>query len=416
MTSQRILGVLGILAIITLMWIISDEKRKFPWKVVIWGLVIQFSLAIFVLYIPFGVDLFQWLGAKVARFLDFSTFGADFLFGELHSNSKIQMFGFQFAIIVTATIIFFSSIVSILYHWGIMQKVVYSVAWVMERTMGTSGVESLSASANIFIGQTEAPLLIRHYLTKVSRSELNSIMVVGFATIAGGVLAAYVSMGISPTFLITAAVISAPGGLMLSKIVIPQTEPKITLNELGKIEIPKHENVLLALTNGASDGLKLSLNIMAMLLAFISIIAVLDAGLFMFDEFLTGYGITFMPGSFKEILGYIFQPFAYLVGVPANEAHVFGQLFGTKMSLNEFIAFADLSQLIADGKISERTATVATFALCGFANFSSIAIQIGGLGSLVPEKRNEIAKLGFRAMIIGGFTNLLTATIAGLMI
>lgn len=414
--TEKLLGVFGILSILFIMWLISENKKKFPWKVVIWGLIIQFSMAIFVLYIPFGVEVFKWLGAKVADFLDFSEIGADFLFGELHHDNNIPMVGFQFAIIVTATIIFFSSIVSILYHWGIMQKIVYSVAWVMERTMGTSGVESLSASANIFIGQTEAPLLIRHYLSNVSRSELNSIMVVGFATIAGGVLAAYISMGISPTFLITAAVISAPGGLMLSKIVLPQTEKNITLKELNTIEIPKQENVLLALTSGASDGLKLSLNIMAMLLAFISIIAVLDAGLGMIDGFFSGYGITFLPSSFKEILGYIFQPFAYIVGVPFDEAKIFGELFGTKMSLNEFIAFADLSKLIEAGKISERTATLSTFALCGFANFSSIAIQIGGLGSLVPEKRTEIAKLGFRAMIIGSFTNLLTATIAGLMI
>jgi CNT family concentrative nucleoside transporter len=416
MVLEKILGALGIVAIMLTMWIISDNKRKFPWKVVLWGLIIQFSLAVFVLYIPVGVEIFKWLGDKVSTFLDFSKNGSNFLFGKLPSDGQVEMFGFQFAIIVTATIIFFSSIVSILYHWGVMQKIVHSVAWVMQKTMGTSGVESLSASANIFIGQTEAPLLIRHYLSDVSRSELNSIMTVGFATIAGGVLAAYVSMGISPTYLITAAVISAPGGLMLSKIVIPQTNEILTLKDLNKVEIPKHENVLLALTNGASDGLKLSLNIMAMLLAFISIIAVLDAGLLMIDEFFTGYGVTFLPSSFKEILGYVFQPFAYLVGIPSEEARIFGQLFGTKMSVNEFIAFADLSRMIEAGEISKRTATLATFALCGFANFSSIAIQIGGLGSLVPEKKAEIAKLGFRAMVIGSFTNLLTATIAGLMI
>lgn len=416
MSTERILAAFGILFILLVCWIFSENKKAFPTRVVIWGLIIQFTLAVFVLNIPFGVDFFSWLGDRISEFLDFSRSGAIFLFSNIADPENFATFGFQFAIIVTSVIIFFSSFVSVLYHYNIIQRVVKVFAWGMQKTMGTSGIESLSASANIFIGQTEAPLLIRHYLKDASRSELNSIMTVGFATIAGSVFAAYVAMGIEPQHLITAAVISAPGGLMLSKIVIPQTKKTRTLAELDEISIPKNENVLVALTNGAADGLKLALNIMAMLIAFIAIIALLDAGMGLISGTLSGIGIGWFPDSLNELLGYIFLPFAYLTGVPAEEARIFASLFGTKISVNEFLAFADLGELIKSGAISERTATISTFALCGFANLSSIAIQIGGLGALVPEKKAEIASLGFKAMITASFANLLTATIAGLLL
>lgn len=414
--QSKILGILGILVIFFIAWIISEKKKNFPWRVVIWGLILQFSLAIFVLYIPVGIQLFSYLGDLVTDFLQFGLQGAEFLFGNMLEKDLFKTFGFQFAIIVTSTIVFFSSIVSVLYHYNIIQFVVQGIAWIMQKTMGTSGIESLSASANIFIGQTEAPLLIRHYLNQTTKSELHSIMTVGFATIAGSVLAGYISMGITPQYLITAAIISAPGSLMLSKVVIPQTEKVRTKEELKEIEIPKHDNVLVALTSGASDGLKLSLNIMAMLIAFIAIIAIFDAGLFQLNLFGNSLGISWIPDSLNELFGYIFQPFAYLVGIPAEEAKLFGSLFGTKVSINEFLAFAELGELIKSGAISERTAVISTFALCGFANLSSIAIQIGGLGALVPEKKKEISQLGFRAMITANFANLLTATIAGLLI
>lgn len=409
-------NILGILLLFGIAYLISNNKRKFPLRIVLWGLGIQLVLALFVLKIPQGVTAFKWFGDKVSTFLGFAQEGSKFLFGNLINPGQFETFGFQFAIIVTATIIFFSSFVSVMYYYGIMQRVVYAMAWFMEKTMGTSGVESLSASANIFLGQTEAPLLIRHYLKDATMSEMNSIMTVGFATIAGSVLAAYVALGIDPTYLISACIISAPGGLILSKIAMPPEGKTMKLKDIKKAEIPRQDNLLTAITNGASDGLKLSLNIMAMLIAFISLIAVLDWLLGSTSLWLAGIGIENVPGSIREILGYIFMPFAYLVGIPAEEARVFGSLFGTKMAINEFIAFGDLSELIRSGAISQRTITISTFALCGFANFSSIAIQIGGLGSLVPERKSDIAKLGFKAMVIGSMTNLLTATIVSIFI
>lgn len=415
--TERLFSIAGILIIFLVVWILSENKKQFPWRIVIWGLVIQLSLAVFILNVPVGVKLFQWLGEQVSTFLNYSLDSADFLFGKVLDPENSEIFGFQFAIIVSVTIIFFSSFVSLLYHLGIMQRIVFVMAFIMRKTLGTSGVESLSASANIFIGQTEAPLLIRHYLHRVSRSELNSIMTVGFATIAGGVLAAYIQMGISPTILVTASIISAPGGLMLSKVLIPPEKSRVKEDfKLKDFNTPKSDNSIVAITNGASDGLKLALNVMAMVVAFIAMISVLDAFMAFADSNLTKIGIDFFPASLRELLGLIFRPFAFLVGIPTEEAEIFAGLFGTKVSINEFIAYKDLSELIKEGAISARTIKLSTFALCGFANLSSIAVQIGGLSSLAPERKSEIAGLGFKAMIVGALTNLLTTTIAGILI
>lgn len=416
MIMQKLIGVFGIVVIIFLVWLMSENKKKFPWRIVLWGIVLQFSLGFVVLNFPAGIEFFKWFGDQVAIFLNYSNKAAEFLFGNVINPEYSSTFGFQFAVIVSVTIVFFSSFVSILYHFGIMQKVVQGMAWVMMKTMGTSGIESLSGSANVFMGQTEAPLLIRHYIPSATRSEINAIMVCGFATIAGGVMAAFVQMGISATVLITASLISVPGGLYLAKIAIPPMEGTKTFEDLKNVDIPKSESALVAITNGAADGLKLALNIMAMLIAFIALIAVLDAFLNFTSTQLSYVGINFMPNSLREFLGWVFQPFAYLVGIPAEEAKAFGSLVGTKVSINEFIAYADLSAMMKSGAISERTAKLAAFALCGFANFSSIAIQIGGIGAMAPERRSEIAQLGVRAMIIGALTNLLTATIAGILL
>ncbi len=413
---SKLLFVVGIIAIFLLVWLFSEDRKNFPFRIVIWGFILQFSFGIFVLKVDWGVKLFAWIGTQVSTFLNYSLKGADFLFGNALSPDKGDIFGFQFAIIVFCTIIFFSSFVSLLYYYGVMQKIVYWLAWIMQKTMRTSGIESLSASANIFLGQTEAPLLVRNYLKYASRSEINSIMVGGFATIAGGVMAAYISIGIKPEYLITASLISAPGGLMLSKILIPPSKETKTLEEIKNLDIPVAKTPLLAFTNGASDGVKLAVNIMAMLVAFIALIAVVDGGLGLLHIGFEKLGYNGFPASLKEILGYLFMPFAYIVGIPANEAQIFGSLLGTKLALNEFIAYIDLGNLIKEGAISERTAILSSFALCGFANFSSIAIQIGGLGALVPEKKEEIASLGFKAMLIGALTNLLTATIAGILL
>lgn len=409
-------GLLGILVILALVWLLSSDKKHFPVRIVVLGLALQFVFGFIILKFPPGVELFKIFGDSIAGFLNNSLRSAEFLFGNAIKPEQNGIFGFQFAIIITCTIVFFSAFVSILYHYGIIQKIVFGMAWIMQKTLRTTGVESLSASANIFLGQTEAPLLIRHYLKDASTSELFAIMVGGFATIAGGVMAAYIAMGIDPTYLVTASIISAPGGLMLAKIVIPHKETGKSLSDLDKVEIPKANNMLMAITNGATDGITLSINIMAMLIAFIALIAIVDSGFGMLHNWLTPMGITFIPSSFKQLLGYMFMPFAFLTGIPWSEAQAFGGLLGTKLAVNEFLAYADLVELIRLGAISERTATISTFALCGFANFSSIAIQIGGIGSLVPLRKEELAKLGLKAMLTGALTNMLTAVIAGMLI
>mgnify|MGYP005833039289 CR=1 FL=1 len=412
----KLLSILGLCTIFFILWIASKNKKNFPFRLIIFGILLQFTIALIILYIPVTYLLFQWFGDRVRDFLDFSKKGSEFLFGNIGKPENNILFGFQFAIIVSSTIIFFSSFVSVLYRYGIIQKIVYGIAWLMQKTMKTSGVESLAVASNIFLGQTEAPLLVRHYLKNVSTSELFTIMTGGFATIAGGVMAAYIQMGISPVFLISASLISAPGSIILSKILIPPTSDFLSLKEIKNISIPQSSNLLDAITQGAGDGMKLSLNIIAVLIAFISLIALLDSGLNITSQWLAGIGFNYFPNSIKEIFGFIFQPFAYFVGVPASEAKILGSLIGTKISLNEFLAYADLSQLILENKISERTASIATFALCGFANFGSIAVQIGGLGALVPEKRAEIARLGFKAMFVGALVNLLTAIVASFFI
>jgi CNT family concentrative nucleoside transporter len=412
---ERLMSLVGIIVIFFLVWLLSTNKKKFPIRIVIWGIIIQLILGLIVLKLPIGVEFFRWLGDAVTTFLGFSMSGAKFLFGNAINPEQSSVFGFQFAILVSCTVIFFSSFVSILYHYGILQRVVYGMAWVMSKSMGTSGSESLSASANIFLGQTEAPLLIRHYLGTATQSELFAIMVGGFATIAGGVMAAYISMGINATYLISASIISAPGGLMLAKIVMPPLEKGKSLQEIKDIDIPKHSNVISAVSQGATDGVYLSINIMAMLIAFISIIALFDGGLGLIHNSLNSIGLGFIPSSFREILGYLFTPFGYITGIPASEIHAFSSLLGTKIAVNEFLAYADLSALIKSGVLSHRTILISTFALCGFANISSIAIQIAGIGSLAPNRKSEVARFGLRAMITGGLANLLTASIAGLL-
>jgi CNT family concentrative nucleoside transporter len=416
MFIQKAISFIGIFVIMFALWLFSENRKKFPFRVVIWGLILQFSIGALILNFPAGIWFFQWLGDQVSAFLNFSLKGASFLFGNLPDPAHQNVFGYQFAIVITATVVFFSAFVSVLYHYKIMQKLVYAMAWVMEKTMGTSGTESLSATSNIFLGQTEAPLMIRYYLPTATRSEIHTIMVGGFATIAGGVMAAYIQMGIPAEQLITASLISVPGGLMLSKILVPPEGKTLKLSEIQNVETNKADNALIALTDGAGDGLKLALNIMAMLIAFVSVIAIVDQLFLLIHQGFLNIGWSGFPETLKGFFGLIFSPFAYIVGIPQNEVNTFASLLGTKISLNEFIAYADLSQLIHSGAISPRTARLASFALCGFANFSSIAIQIGGLGSLAPTKKSEIAKLGFKGMFVGALVNILTATVAGILI
>ena len=413
MIMQSFIGILGIATIILICWLMSENRRAFPFRIVLIGLSLQVVLGLFMMKLPFGISLIANFGNAVTGFLGLASHGAKMLFGNIADPAYSQTFGFQFALSVLPVIVFFSSVMSVLYHLGIMQYIVKGMSWFMSRTLRTSGIESLSASANVFLGQTEAPLLIKPYLASASRSELNTIMVGGFITIAGGVMAGYIQMGVPATALITASVMSAPAGLMLSKIVIPTTD-RVNTSLDASPALPNSSTMVEAAANGAMDGLKLSSGIAAMLIAFVAIIAGINAGLFGLHEMLAEYSL-WSPKDLKELFGILFRPIGFLIGVPEQDISTFGALLGTKISLNEFLAYADLSKFIKDGILMPKTVTMATFALCGFANFSSIAIQIGGIGSMIPERKKDIAELGLKAMITGALGNLLTATLAGLL-
>lgn len=395
---------LGFVVMMGLAWALSSDRRNIPWRTVISGIVLQLAFALVILKTPGGQAFFLATSDGVKAFLDFSDEGARFVFGD----------GFEehfFAFKVLSTIIFFSSFISVLYHIGILQKIVGVFAVVMRRLMGTSGAESLSAAANIFVGQTESPLLIRPYVAGMTRSELMAVMTGGFATVAGGVLAAYVGMGVSAGHLIAASVMSAPAALVMAKLMVPETEQSQTAGAI-KIEVERPwANVIDAAAQGAADGLKLALNVAAMLLAFRALIAVGDGGLGVVGEWLGLEGLTL-----SMILGWLCAPLALLMGVPWEEARIVGSLIGTKTVLNEFIAYAELSTIIEAGALSERSTVIATYALCGFSNFSSIAIQIGGIGSIAPERKGDLARLGLRAMIAGSLACFQTATIAGILL
>ena len=410
---EKAIGMLGIVFILFFCWLISENKRAFPWRIVIIGLSLQAIIGIFIMKVPFGIALMSGIGSAISGFLSLASHGSQMLFGNIADPAHGKTFGFQFAFSVLPVIIFFSSVMSMLYHLGIMQYIVRGMSWFMSQTLKTSGIESLSASANIFLGQTEAPLLIKPYLTSATRSELNTIMVGGFITIAGGVMAGYIQMGVPASALITASVMSAPAGLMLSKIVIPTNVKDPSSTDLQPV-LPESSTIVEAAANGAMDGLKLAAGIAAMLIAFVAIIAGINAGMLNIHDGLAQYSIWF-PHDLKELFGLIFTPIGYMIGVPIKDIQTFGALFGTKISLNEFLAFADLAEYIKQGNLMPKTVTMATFALCGFANFSSIAIQIGGIGAMIPERKKDIASLGLKAMITGALGNLLTATLAGLL-
>jgi CNT family concentrative nucleoside transporter len=441
-------GIIGILVLVSIAFLLSNNKRKINWKLVIIGLGLQFVFAIFILrseelrasFAPLGwpKDFFNWVSGFFVIVLNFTTEGATFVFGELAKPpGEDGTLGFFFAFQVLPTIIFFASLMSILYYIGFMQTIVKGMAWVMAKLLGTSGAESLSTSANIFVGQTEAPLMIRPYLKDMTNSEILTIMVGGMATIAGGVMAAYIQIlgsayaakhgiplieaqQIFATQLLGASVMAAPAAIVISKIIFPETGEPVTKGTV-KVEVEKNaENVIEAAANGASEGLKLALNVGAMLLVFIALIAMFNYGLifigdlFNWNEFLrASYG---EPLSFQLVLGWIFQFVAFGIGVPWEDSLNFGSLFGIKIVINEFVAYTDMGTMIEAGKIlNEKTIIMLTYALCGFANFSSIGIQIGGLGPLAPNRKSDIAALGIKAVIGGAMATLMTATLAGLL-
>ena len=423
---QNLISLLGIFVLLALAWALSNNRRRFPWRVAGWGLGLQFVLALILLRTPWGQVIFGAARNFVTRLLGFTDAGASFLWGNLYRTSadivananpeqgyiqvtnslsgQLVPIGTVFIIHVLPTIIFFSSLMALLYHVGVMQRIITGVAWVMRRTMGTSGSESLSCAANIFVGQTEAPFVIRPYLPTMTRSEIMAVMVGGFATVAGGVMAAYVRFGIDAGHLLAASVMSAPAALVVAKIMYPETEESATQGTVT-LSVPReYANVLDAAAGGASVGLKLAANVGAMLLAFIALVAMVN------------YGLGWVGLSLQMIFGWVFSPIAWVMGVPWSEAHVFGNLLGTKIAVNEFMGYIGLADAVRDGTLSPRSVVIATYALCGFANFSSIAIQIGGIGTIAPERRSDVAALGLRAMFGGALASWLTATIAGVLI
>ncbi len=392
----------------------------------------------------YGQEIFRSFTDAVAKFLSMALYGAEFLFGNLAKpeyffpqTSTWPGFGYLFAFVVLPTIIFFGGFISILYHFGIMQRLVEAMAKFMSWTMGTSGAETLSCSANIFVGQTEAPLLIKPFLNEMTESELLTIMVGGFATIAGGVLAGYIAMGVNAGHLVAASVMSAPAALVIGKIIYPEVKKSKTA---GMVRIPKMEreqNVLGALSNGITDGLKLAVNVGAMLIGFIAVIAVIDLGFNWLDTLIdgkifnnayfeyetksgfspvTGEFTGIFPGSIQTLFGFIFRPLAWLMGVSWEFADEVGNLLGIKIALNEFVAYGTLGTYIQNGVLDERARTIATYAICGFANFSSIGIQLGGIGALAPGRKKALAKVALKAMIGGALASWITATIAGILL
>ncbi|MBD3386857.1 NupC/NupG family nucleoside CNT transporter [candidate division KSB1 bacterium] len=392
------------------------------------GILLFSGLGLLIHHNVSGKVIFRLLAEKVDGFLKLADLGSIFLFGNLAKPEYYDQFGFQFAFSVLPTIIFFSAVMSIFYYLGIMQVLIKVMAKFMKWTMRTSGAETLSCSANIFVGQTEAPLLIRPFLNDMTPSELHAIMVGGFATIAGGVLAGYIRIGVDASHLIAASVMSAPAALMMAKLFYPEIQKSKTA---GNVEMPKTDradNLLDAAAKGVTDGLKLAVNVGAMLLAFIAIVGLLDKILGFFDQMvdqqllggafnqIRGEYKGIFPGSMKTLLGTLFSPLAFLMGVPWKDALQVGNLLGIKVAVNEFVAYAELAKYINNEALSSRAVTISTYALCGFANFSSIGIQLGGIGALVPHRRSDLSKVVLRAMFAGALASWMTATIAGLLI
>ncbi len=459
---QRLLSALGLVVMVALAWALSLDRKRFPWRIVAWGTALQLVFGVFVLKTPVGLAFFGFLNDVFARLLQFTEDGSRFLFGPYLEQE------FTVALNVLPTIIFFSSLMTVLYHVGLMQHVVRGVAWVMQRTLKTSGAETLSAAANIFVGQTEAPLVIRPFVATMTRSELMAVMTGGFATVAGGVLAAYVGM-LSAHFpdiaghLIAASVMSAPASLLIAKVMLPETQEPETAGTLEQSAERPHANIIDAAASGAADGLKLALNVGAMLLAFLALVALVNyvvalpailhndstwdamlealrrAGVSapegcsapegaaamkncidrtLASGVISGDFTSWTPWSLERALGYLFWPIAFVMGVPFEDCSGVAALLGERLILNEFVAYVHLAERLQTPAtaLSERAVIITTYALCGFANLGSIGIQIGGIGGLAPERRPDLARLGLRAMIAGTLASFMTACVAGILV
>jgi concentrative nucleoside transporter, CNT family len=414
---ERLICILGLGVFIALAWMVSLNRRRFPWRIVVSGLGLQLLLGWLILGTSAGRASFDGIKRVFERLLGFAQEGMSFVFGPLANETLLtEKFGvgntFIFAVTVTGTIVLVSALSSLLYHYGILQMVVRAVAWVMRKIMGTSGSESLAAAANIFMGQTEAPLVIKPYLPTMTRSEIMALMTGGMATIAGGVLAAYVAMDIDAGHLLTASVMSAPAALMMAKILLPETEKSQTASG-ANAEIERESvNGLDAICTGAGEGMKLAINVMAMLIAFVAIVALLN--------YLVSLPLRLIgqndPKPLQTLFGWVNAPFAWLMGVPWNDCTKIGAVLGERIVLNEFMGYLSLGNLNQAQEIAPRSFSIATYALCGFANFSSIAIQVGGIGALAPERRGDLARLGLLSMVGGLLACYCTACIAGLII
>ncbi|MDH3653511.1 MAG: NupC/NupG family nucleoside CNT transporter [Myxococcales bacterium] len=419
---QRLISFCGLFALVGIAWLFSRHRESVPWRVIGWGIGLQVSFGVLVMKTDLGLRLFSILNDLVLALLGFTAEGTEFIFGDFASEK------FTIAINVLPTLIFFSSLMTILYYLGIMQRLVAVFAWIMRRTMKTSGPETLSVAANTFVGQTEAPLMIAPFIGKMSMSELTAVMTGGFATVAGGVLAAYVGLlkGVFPGIaghLIAATVMSAPAALVIAKVMWPETEKReIEVEFAMEVDSPD-ANVIDAAARGAYEGMKLALNVGAMLLAFIALIALGNALLGLpfglYNDWMGLEGAAAVaPLTFQQILGWLFWPFAFLIGVPVAECAAVGTLLGEKIVLTEFVAYLHLYESLSEGaaQLSHRTVVIASYALCGFANFGSIGIQIGGIGGIAPERRHDLARLGLRAMFGGMLASLMTAAVAGMLI
>jgi concentrative nucleoside transporter, CNT family len=407
----RFTGILGLLTMLGLAYAFSTNRRAIRLKTVAWGLGLQFAFAIFVLKIDLGRTLFQKAGDAVNRLLSYAFAGSQFVFGDLGKQGS--HLGFYFAFQVLPTVIFICALFAVLYYFGVMQVVIKAAAWLMIRLMGVSGAESLNVAASIFMGQTEAPQTIRPFLPDLTYSELMTVMTSGMAHVSGSIMVAYIAFGIEPKHLLSAVIMTAPGTLVMAKMLVPETEvPKtagrVVMSE-EEVELEKNQNLLGAIARGTTDGLHMALNIAAMLISFLALVALLDGIMGGIHTH-----IAWFPSSLEAILGVLFAPIAWVIGVPWHDCQLIGNLLGVRMVLNELVAFSMLGPQKA--VLDPRSFTIATFALCGFANFSSIGIQMGGIGALAPNKRGDLARLGIRAMLAGTMANLMSASIAGMLL
>jgi CNT family concentrative nucleoside transporter len=407
----RYTGILGLLTMLGLAYAFSTNRRAIRVKTVAWGLGLQITFAIFVLRVDIGRRLFQVIGDAANRVLAYSFAGSEFIFGEL--GKQTSNVGFIFAFQVLPVVIFICALFAILYHFGIMQFIIRIAAWAMTRIMGASGAESLNVAASIFMGQTEAPVTIRPFLPDLTRSELMTVMTSGMAHVSGSIMAAYFAYGAEPRHVLSAVIMTAPGTILVSKMLVPETEQPRTA---GRVVMPeneeeqeKKENLLGAIARGTSDGLHMALNIGAMLIAFIALIHLLDGLMGGIHNH-----IAWFPSTVEGPLGVLLSPVAWLIGIPWHDCPAIGNLLGTRMVLNELVAFSMLGPQRA--ALDPRSFTIATFALCGFANLSSVGIQIGGIGALAPNRKGDLAKLGIRAMLAGTMANLMSASIAGMLL